>query len=200
MLDAGLTRGTSGNVSARTAGGMLITPSAVPFEQLEPELLLHVPLVSDAGEPPAISGLCVSTEWRLHAAILRARPEVGAVLHAHPPYATALACMRRGIPSFHYMVAVAGGTDIRCAAYATFGTPELASAALTALESRTACLLANHGSVTLGDTPARALALAVEVEALAQQYCLALAAGEPALLSSAEMAEVMQAFRRYGRV
>jgi L-fuculose-phosphate aldolase len=98
------------------------------------------------------------------------------------------------------MVAVAGGADIRCAAYATFGTPELASAALTALESRTACLLANHGSVTLGDTPARALALAVEVEALAQQYCLALAAGEPALLSSAEMADVMQAFRRYGRV
>jgi L-fuculose-phosphate aldolase len=199
MLAAGLTRGTSGNLSARAAGGMLITPSAVPFEQLEPELLLRVPVVVDAAEPPAIAGLRASTEWRLHAAVLRARPEVGAVLHAHPPYATALACMRRSIPSFHYMVAVAGGTDIRCAAYATFGTSELATAVVTALEGRTACLLANHGTITLGDTPAHALALAVEVEALAQMYCLALAAGEPVLLSDTEMAAVMEAFRDYGR-
>lgn len=199
MVAARLTRGTSGNVSARVAGGMLITPSAVPFEELEPEQLLYVASAVDAAEALAVSGLRVSTEWRLHAAILHARPEIGAVLHAHPPYGTALACLRRGIPSFHYMVAVAGGVDIRCADYATFGTSELAASAVTALEARTACLLANHGTVALGDTPAHALTLAVEVEALAEMYCHTLAAGEPVLLDEQEMTEVKRSFRNYGR-
>jgi L-fuculose-phosphate aldolase len=204
MISAGLTRGTSGNVSARAADGMIITPSAVPFDELEPEQLLFVPLALDTVDPDTVefdtaSGLRFSTEWRLHAAILRARPEIGAVLHAHPPYGTALACLRRDIPAFHYMIAVAGGADIRCADYATFGTPDLAACAVAALVDRTACLLANHGTVALGDTPAHALDRAIEVEALAEMYCHALAAGEPVLLGDAEIAAVMQAFRGYGR-
>ena len=199
MLAAGLTRGTSGNVSARSGDGMLITPSAVPYTVLEPEQLTYVPLADDTAAVVSAAGLRASTEWRLHAAILRARPEIGAVLHAHPPYGTALACLRLGIPPFHYMVAAAGGSDIRCAGYATFGTPELAAAAVAALEDRTACLLANHGTVALGTTPAQALALAVEVEALAEMYCHALAAGEPVLLGDDEMAPLLQRFRDYGR-
>lgn len=214
MLASGLTRGTSGNVSARFARGMLITPSAVPYAELEPDMLLHVELsgshitpdgyLENAGRyaeperPVTGSGaLKRTTEWRMHAAILLARPEIGAVLHAHPPFGTALACLRRSIPSFHYMVAIAGGHDIRCADYATFGTPELAAHALSALTDRTACILANHGTVALGSSPTSALALAIEVEALAEQYCHALAAGEPVLLSGEEMQRVRIAFREY---
>jgi L-fuculose-phosphate aldolase len=178
---------------------MLITPSAVPFDELQPDQLLRVSLNGEDIGVPKTSGLRVSTEWQLHAAILSARPEVGTVLHAHPPYATAVACLRRGIPPFHYMVVVAGGTSIRCADYATFGTPELVSAAVEALEGRTACLLANHGMVALGDSPAQALALAVEVEALSEMYCHALAAGAPVLLYDAEMSRVLAAFDSYRR-
>jgi L-fuculose-phosphate aldolase len=193
MLDARLTRGTSGNISVCVPGGMLITPSAVPYASLTPEMLVHVSLDADA---PRV-GSRPSTEWRMHAAILRSRPEVGAVLHAHPPFATALACVRRAIPAFHYMVATAGGNDIRCAEYATFGTAELAAHVLGALRDRTACLLANHGMVALGTSVERALELAIEVEALAEAYCTALQVGEPVLLGDEEMARVHAAFVGY---
>src|SRR5688572_28662977 len=179
MLEARLTRGTSGNISARVDDGMLITPSAVPFDGLKSEQLLRVSLDAKDVDVVSPAGVRVSTEWRLHVEILSAREEVGAVLHAHPPYATAVSCLRRDIPPFHYMVAVAGGSDIRCAEYATFGTPDLAASAVAALEGRTACLLANHGIITLGDAPAQALALAIEVESLAEMFCHALAVGEP---------------------
>src|SRR5687768_5741368 len=200
MLEARLTRGTSGNISARVDDGMLITPSAVPFDELQPEQLLRVSLNGEDVGVPTTSGLRVSTEWQLHAAILSARPEVGTVLHAHPPYATAVACLRRDIPPFHYMVAVAGGTDIRCADYATFGTAALGANAVAALEDRRACLLANHGTIALGDTPEAALALAIEVEALAQMYCVAVATGKPVLLDEPEMNRVRAGFSRYGRI
>ncbi|MDX1676089.1 MAG: class II aldolase/adducin family protein [Longimicrobiales bacterium] len=193
MNRAGLSRGTSGNVSVRVDGGMLITPSAVPYEDMGPDDVVRMRLdgtVVDGGRKP-------STEWRLHAGILEARPQVGAVLHAHPEFSTALACLRREIPPVHYMVAVAGGSTIRCAPYATFGTPELAANTVAALEDRTACLLANHGLVTLGASPTEALALAVEVEALAAVYWRALQVGEPASLSEAEMAEIRNAFEEY---
>jgi L-fuculose-phosphate aldolase len=196
MNARGLNRGRSGNVSARVPEGMLLTPSALPYETLEPGGLATLGMdgrVVEAGAGPP------STEWQLHAAILGARPDVGAVLHAHPIHATALACLRREIPPFHYMVAVAGGDSIPCAPYATFGTPELAERALEALEGRRACLLANHGIVTVGESPAAALELAVEVETLASQYLAALQVGPPVLLTPAEMAEVHARFRGYGR-
>lgn len=193
MNRVGINRGTSGNISARVPGGMLITPSAIPYEAMEPDDLVRMGLdgttLDGQGRP--------SSEWRLHGGILQARPEVGSVLHAHPEFCTTLACLRRAIPAVHYMVAVAGGDSIRCAPYATFGTPELADAAVTALEDRRACLLANHGMVALGSSPGAALDLAVEVEALAAVYWRALQIGEPHLLSEEEMREALAAFRSY---
>ncbi len=199
MNDRGLNQGTSGNVSARVPDGMLITPSAVPYERLEPAAIVRMSLDGEAvGSPPGrTTGGRPSTEWRMHTGILRARPEVGAVLHAHAPFCTALACLRREIPAFHYMVAVAGGRSIRCAPYRTFGTPELAAAALEALDGRRACLLANHGMLALAASPAAALDLAVEVESLAAAYWRALQVGEPTLLSDREMAEVEEKFADY---
>jgi L-fuculose-phosphate aldolase len=194
-LVAGSTRlnqGTSGNASARWADGMVITPSAVPYDQLDPADLVAVSWDgSKTGSRPP------SSEWRFHAGIYRARPEVGAVVHLHSPAATALACLREGVPPFHYMVAVAGGRDIRCAPYATFGTDRLAELAVAALDGRTACLLANHGQVAVGDTPGDALGLAVEVEALCEQYLRARAVGQPVLLTDAELDDVLERFARY---
>jgi len=195
LNERGLNQGTSGNVSARVAGGMLITPSAVPYQELGPDDLLRLDLDGRVLEGAARP----STEWRIHAAILEARPEAGAVLHAHPPFCTALACLRRDIPAFHYMVAVAGGDSIRCAPYATFGSAALAAGVHAALEERTACLLANHGMVALAASPTGALELATEVEALAAQYARALQIGTPVILTADEMADVREAFRDYGR-
>jgi L-fuculose-phosphate aldolase len=195
MNARGVNQGTSGNLSARVSGGMLITPSAMPYDALGPGDLVRLDLegrVLEGGARP-------STEWRIHAAILQARPEAGAVLHAHPPFCTALACLRRDIPAFHYMVAVAGGDSIRCAPYATFASAALAASVRAALEDRTACLLANHGMVALAASPTGALELASTVEALAAQYARALQIGAPMILSAEEMADVRTAFRDYGR-
>lgn len=195
MSACGLSEGTSGNVSARVPEGLLVTPSAFPYGEMTADdvvLLDSNGTVLDGDRVP-------TTEWRLHAGVLAAMPEVGAVVHAHPPFATALACVRRDIPAFHYMVALAGGDSIRCAEYATFGTADLARNAVAALEDRRACLLANHGIVAVGASPAGALALAVEVETLAGQFSRALQVGEPVLLSPAEMADVLARFDRYGR-
>ncbi len=194
MNARGLNRGTSGNVSVRVPEGMLITPSAVPYEGMGADDLVLMRLDGDV-----LMGARPSTEWRLHAGILARRPEVGSVLHAHPEFCTTLACLRREIPAVHYMVAVAGGDSVRCAPYAPFGSPELAELALAALEDRTACLLANHGLVVLGATPTDALELAVEVESLAAVYWRALQVGEPAILSAEEMAEVRARFEDYRR-
>jgi len=139
-----------------------------------------------------------SSEWRIHRDILTSRPEAGAVLHAHPPYATTLAVLGRGIPAFHYMVAMAGGDSIRCAPYETFGTEELSRAALKALQGRRACLMANHGMVVFGRDIPHALRLALEVETLAGQYCRALQIGKPKLLSKAEMKVNVEKFKTYG--
>ena len=151
------------------------------------------------GEGGHSAGQRPSSEWRFHRDIYRARPEAGAVVHAHAPYGTTLACLGRGIPAFHYMIAVAGGDTIRCAPYATFGSQALSDHALAALEGRRACLLANHGMIALGPDLAAAFDLAVEVEALAGQYWRALQIGAPRLLSADEMADVLEKFRTYGR-
>ncbi|MBV9756961.1 MAG: class II aldolase/adducin family protein [Alphaproteobacteria bacterium] len=196
MNALGINQGTSGNISVRHGTTMLISPSAVPYEQMTPEQIAAMPV---AGEHGAWAGpLPPSTEWRMHRAILRARPEAGAVVHGHPPYATALAITRREIPPCHYMVAAFGGATVRCAAYATYGTAELAQNALVALEGRDACLLANHGTVVCGPTLARAMWLAVELETLARQYWHALVIGGPVLLSHADIAATAAKLGSYG--
>jgi L-fuculose-phosphate aldolase len=193
MNAAGINQGTSGNVSARAGGGILITPSGVSYEAMKPADLVEMDL--DGTWRCEIPSRRPSSEWRFHLDILRAREDFGAVVHSHPIHATALACQRRPIPAFHYMVAVAGGSSIRCAPYATFGTAALSKHALKALEGRSACLLANHGMIAAGRDLDAALALAVEVEALAAQYCQALQLGRPKLLSDAEMARVLTRMR-----
>lgn len=188
----GISRGTSGNVSARIDGGFLITASAQPYDEMTPEDVVVVGSDGRASGPRK-----PSTEWRFHRDIYAARPEVGAIVHTHAPFATTLACLDRGIPAFHYMVAVSGGMDIRCAPYATFGTQQLSDAAVQALQQRTACLLAHHGMIAIGDSLQTALALAVEVETLAEMYWRALQIAEPDVLSDEEMARVLEKFSYY---
>lgn len=189
----GLNQGTSGNVSARSREGFLITPSGRDMAALDAAEI--VPLDMEGSFPAAMKP---SSEWRFHRDLYAAFPEARAVVHAHSPFAVALACLRRDIPPFHYMVAMAGGTDIRCAAYATFGTQALSDAVLAALQGRRACLMANHGLLAWGRSLKGALALALEVEALCGQYLRASQAGEPVLLTAAEMAEVLEKFKGYG--
>jgi L-fuculose-phosphate aldolase len=189
-----LNQGTSGNMSLRLEAGFLVTPSGVPYDDLEESDLVSVGL--DGTVAP--KQLRPSSEWRFHRDIYATRTEAAAIVHAHPLYATSLACLRRSIPAFHYMVAAAGGDSIRCAEYATFGTAELSQNALAALEDRRACLLANHGIIAFGETLPKAMALALEVENLAAQYCQVLQLGEPLLLDSEEMARVLAKFADYG--
>ena len=191
----GLTYGTSGNVSVRRdADAFFVSPSGLAYATLAPE---DIPLLRLDGR---WYGRCrPSSEWRFHRDIFAARPEVGAIVHAHPRHATALACTGRGIAAFHYMVAVAGGADIRCAPYHTFGTQALSAAAVAALEDRRACLLAHHGIIALGADVHAALSLAAQVEDLAAQYVTALAIGGVTVLDAAEMAKVVEKFRTYGR-
>jgi L-fuculose-phosphate aldolase len=193
MNALGINQGRSGNVSARAAeDGFLITPSALAYEKMRAEDVVAVRL-----DGTSVGKHRASTEWRLHRDIYAQRMEVGAILHAHPMYATTLACLRREIPALHYMVAVAGGKSIRCAPYATVGTQELSNRAVAALKGRKACLLANHGIVVLGTTLVEAFDLAVEVEALAAMYWRALQIEEPEVLSEAEMTRVLAKFQDY---
>jgi L-fuculose-phosphate aldolase len=189
-----LNRGKSGNVSVRIDDGFLVTPTGLTYESTQP-----VDIVAMTQDGTARGPRLPSSEWRFHRDIYAARREVGAIVHAHSPFATSIACLGRDIPPFHYMIAVAGGKDIRCAAYATFGTQQLSDHALHALEGRKACLLANHGMIAVGASLTAALALAVEVEALAEQYWRALQIGTPNLLSDAEMEVVLEKFGTYGQ-
>jgi len=199
MNESGINVNKAGNVSVRcTRGrhaGVLITPTGLGYGKLQPADLVFVRLV----DGKATGGRAPSSEWRFHLDIYRARAELAAVVHTHSPSATALACHGRGIPPFHYMVAVAGGTDIRCATYATFGTQELSDRALAALAGRKACLLAHHGVIACESSLPRALALAIEVEQLARMYLAACALGEPPRLADDEMAHVLAKFEHYGQ-
>lgn len=190
-----LSPGTSGNISARVPGGMVITPTGVAYDDLDTDQLCFV----GEGGTPRAGELRPSSEWHFHLAIYAARPEVGAIVHTHSDHATAISCTGEGIKAFHYMVAVAGGRDIRCAPYATFGTEELAANAVRALERRRACLLANHGVIACGETPKAALGLAWEVEHLSKQFILASQLGHVNYLSDAEMDRVLEKFRTYGQ-
>jgi len=196
MQSLGLSPGRSGNISVRWKGGMLITASGILPEDFEAEA--DVVFVDGAGEWAA-GRKAPSSEWRFHLAIYEARPDAGAVVHCHSRFATALACAHLPVPSFHYMVAKAGGADIPLAPYATYGTPELARYAAGALATRNACLLANHGQIVIGAGIEDALELAEEVEVLAAQYVTARTLGEPVLLSADEMARVAEKFKTYGK-
>jgi len=191
----GLTHGTSGNISVRCdERRFFVSPSGMDYAALQAD---DIPLLDLDGR--WFGRRRPSSEWRFHRDIFQARQDVGAIVHTHSPRATALACTGRGIPAFHYMVAVAGGRDIRCAPYHGFGTQELSDAALAALQDRKACLLANHGVIATGTSLSAAMSLAGEVESLALQYCVALSLGEVRILDDAEMCRVVEKFRTYGR-
>jgi L-fuculose-phosphate aldolase len=198
MSAAGLNKGTAGNLSVRTAeageDGFLITPTGMAYEALTPDDLVFMRL---DGTPSGRRK--PSSEWRFHRDLYVARPEAGAVLHAHSPFATSLACLRRDLPPFHYMIARFGGDTLRCAAYATFGTQALSDAAIAAMQRRCACLLANHGMLVFGKGLTQALDLGVELETLCEQYWRACQLGEPVLLDATEMATVLEKFGAYGQ-
>lgn len=196
MNALGVNQGTSGNISARYRDVMLITPTSVPYEDLKPAHIAAMPIDGEYGSWKG--PLSPSSEWRFHLDIMRSRPEVGSVVHTHSVYATTLAICDREIPAIHYMVAAAGGPNIRVAPYATYGTKELSDHALQALEGRTCCLLRNHGVIATGPAVTRALWLAVEIETLARQYCLSLAVGGAQILPDDEIARVVEKFRGYG--
>ena len=194
LVQRGLAYGTSGNVSVRLdERRFFISPSGMQYDALEPD---DIPLMNLDGH--WFGCRRPSSEWRFHRDIFRSRDEVGAIVHTHSPRATSLACTGRGIPAFHYMVAVAGGPDIRCAPYCTFGTQELSDAAIAALQGRKACLLANHGVIATGADLLAALTLAGEIENLAIQYCAALTIGDVRTLPELEMHRVAEKFRTYG--
>lgn len=194
MNAEGINQGTSGNVSVRTEEGFLITGSGIPYKKMKPHHVLEMDL-----EGGYRGDYFPSTEWRMHLDIFKNRPEAGAIVHVHSPYATALACLRKEVPAFHYMIGVAGGSSIRVSDYAEFGTAELSVAMLKAMEGRKGCLLANHGQICFGSTLEEALWLAGEIEAICHQYWAALLAGKPVVLSEAEMASVLKRFKTYGK-
>jgi L-fuculose-phosphate aldolase len=190
----GLNRGSTGNVSVRSAGGFWITPTGTAPEDLQPDDFVWI------GDDGRVAGAWQpSTEWPFHRAVYAARADLHAIVHMHSTHATALACLRRGLPAFHYMVAVAGGDSVPCTPYHLFGTEALSQAVGAAFVDRHACLMANHGLVAGGSSLAHAMKVAIEIESLCQVYLQALAVGEPALLSSAQMAEVIEKFKTYGR-
>jgi L-fuculose-phosphate aldolase len=194
MNVSGLNQGTAGNLSVRLdSERCLITPSGIQYDGMAPDDLAVLSRDGRWSGPQR-----PSTEWRFHRDILAARPDASAVLHTHSRHATAIACLEQDLPAFHYMIAVAGGDSIRCAPYDTFGTQALSNGALVALEGRKACLLAHHGMIVLESTPDRALALAIEVEALCAIYLLARKAGRLKCLGKAEMATVVNLFATYG--
>lgn len=189
-----LNRGAAGNVSARCGDGFLVTPTGMAYDETSPADM--VPMALDGSWQGARQP---SSEWRFHRDLYAARAEAGAIVHAHAPFATALACIGTEIPAFHYMIARFGGSSVRCAAYATFGTQALSDNALAALDGRCACLLANHGMLVFGRDLRQALDLAVEFESLCEQYWRALQVGAPVLLDEAEMAVVLEKFATYGQ-
>jgi L-fuculose-phosphate aldolase len=195
VITLGLNKGTAGNVSVRTQQGFLITPSGMPVDEMTPASMVKMQF-DGSYEPNKIP----SSEWRFHRDILASRNEVNAIVHTHSMFATTLACLHKDIPPFHYMIAVVGSDTVRCAPYALFGSQALSDNALAALQDRKACLLANHGMIALGRDLEDALAVTVEVENLCEQYWRILQLdSNPPLLSEAEMREVFQQFKGYGK-
>ena len=192
MNASGLNQGTSGNISARHGARMLITPSAIPYDSMTPDMIASMPVEDNYGtwEGPKKP----SSEWRFHLDILRARPEVGGIVHTHSTFCTSLSIARKPIPPIHYMIAHFGGPDIRCADYALYGSAELSAHVLKAMEGRNGCLLANHGMIAAGKNLSQAMWLAVELETLARQYWHTLQIGGPVLLSDEDVREAAEKF------
>lgn len=195
MNAQGLNQGSSGNISARYKNQLIITPTAMAYAAMRPEMLVAISLDATAKWQGSYQP---SSEWRFHYDLMRARPDIGAIVHTHSPYATSLAITRRAIPAVHYMVALFGGNDVRCAAYATYGTQALSDHVLAAMQERKACLLANHGMLVAGETLTKAMWLASELETLAQQYYHALQLGSAVILTDEQMAEVHAKLANYG--
>ncbi len=193
LTDHGLNQGATGNVSVRQGDGLLITPTGATAATITESRIVRI----DMDGVVAGDGIA-SSEWAFHTGILAHRTDVNAVIHCHPDAGTALSCLRRPLPAFHYMIASFGGNDVRCSDYAPFGSNALARAALRAMEGRTACLLANHGVIVAGRSPDHAMQSAIKLETLARQYILACQAGDPVILGDAEMADVQARYRHYG--
>jgi len=197
MNALGLNQGMAGNISARLDEAMLITPSAIPYDEMRPEMIALMPL---NGEYGAWSGrFKPSTEWRFHLDIMRGRPDISAIVHSHAPFATALSMLRRPILAAHYMIAAFGGPDVRCTDYAPFGTKELSDLAVAGLAGRNGVLLGNHGMIATGETLDQAMWRAGELETLARMYYLAIAVGKPAILSDDEIMRIVERFKGYGQ-
>ena len=196
MNASGINQGTSGNISARFQDRMLISPSAVPYDRMTPDMIASLELEDESGrwEGPARP----STEWRMHRQLLLDRADADAVIHAHPTYCTTLAMARKNIPACHYMIAAFGGNSVRCSGYARYGTDALARKAASAMRGRTACLLANHGMIVIGETLAKAMWAAIELETLARQYVFSLSIGGPVLLSNRAIKDTLKGFASYG--
>lgn len=194
MNALGINQGTSGNVSVRTDEGFLITASGVPYAKMKPEQVVEMDLDGGYRGP-----YLPSSEWRMHLDIFKARPEAQAIVHTHSIYATALACLRRDVPAFHYMIGITGGSSLRVSDYAEFGTQALSDTMLRALAGRNACLLANHGQIAFGPNLDRALWLAGEIETLCKQYWAASLAGKPVILDDGQMQTVLARFKTYGK-
>lgn len=190
MNTSGINQGTAGNLSLRLGQGFLITPSGMPYDTMKPEHIVEMDFNGTYVGPRP------SSEWRFHRDILAKRTDINVVLHCHSIYATTLACHYKNIPAFHYMTGVAGGNNIRCAKYATFGTQALSDNALDALKDRLACLLGQHGQISLGNTLESALWLAIEVETLSRMYVQALTLGEPPIVPDEEMERVITQMKR----
>ena len=193
MARLGVNQGTAGNISVRWNDGLLITPSGLPYDDMD-----AADIVFMDRDGRCAAGRVPSSEWRFHRDILARRAEVGAVVHAHSIYCTAFAMCRREIPAVHYMIAAVGGPTIRCARYESYGTPELSAVVLEAMEGRNGALMANHGMIATGPDLAGALWLAVEMETLARQYAVALQIGTPVVLDDAEVEKTVEKFKDYG--
>ena len=193
MNALGINQGTSGNISVRWDGGLLLTPSGVPYERMGADDIVHLRMDGTCDHP-----LAPSSEWRFHRDIMKSRKDVGAIVHAHPIHCTAFAICRMEIPAVHYMIAAAGGPTIRCGGYATYGTEELSRIAIKALKDRTCCLLANHGMIATGPDLGKAMWLAAEMETLCRQYAVALQVGTPHVLPDDEIARNVEKFKGYG--
>jgi L-fuculose-phosphate aldolase len=193
MERVGLNQGTSGNISVLVNGGFLITPSAVPYAKMTPAMICKIPL-----DGPPAADQHPSTEWQFHQSVLQARPDVAAVVHAHPAHATAIAIQRRSILAVHYMVAAFGGANVPCTGYALFGSDALSVMVADAVKHRHGCLLANHGALTVGGNLDRALWRMQELENLARVMLLAEQSGTPVILSDSDIAETLESFQGYG--
>ena len=194
MEHLGINQGTAGNVSIKAQDHYLITASGIAYENMTADHVVKMDF-----EGGYYGEFLPSSEWRMHQDIYRNRAEAGAIVHTHSTYAAALSCLRKDIPSFHYMIAVAGGNSLRCASYASFGTLELSKNMLVAMEGRSACLLANHGLICFGASLGNALKLAVEIESLCKQYFIACQAGVPIVLDDGEMEIILKKFKTYGK-